>query len=65
MARVTVKIPISVEFDDRKLDAVKKLDRFAGKIAKVRRALVDDDELSELAEGAVSAIKTLFPRRQR
>jgi hypothetical protein len=63
MARVTVKIPISVEVDERKIEAVRSLDRFAGKIARVRRALVDDDELSELAEGAAKAIRTLWPKR--
>jgi hypothetical protein len=42
---------------------VRSLDRFAGKIARVRRALVDDDELSELAEGAAKAIRTLWPKR--
>lgn len=63
MARVTVKIPISVDLDDRKLAAVRALDKFAGKIVKVRRALVDDGELSELAEDAAKAIRTLWPRR--
>lgn len=63
MARVTVKIPVSVEVDDQKLEAVRQLDRFAGKIAKVRRALVDDAELGELAEGAANAIRTLWPRK--
>jgi hypothetical protein len=63
MARVTVKIPISVDVDERKLDAVRKLDAFAGKVARVRRALVDDRELAELAEGAAKAIRTLWPKR--
>lgn len=65
MGRVRVHIPVSVELDDQTIESVRALDRFAGKIARVRRALVDDPELSAAAQGAVKAIRTLFPKGKR